>query len=99
MDKQIDEIMSILQEECAEVIQMVSKIRRFGEYNNHPDTPEITNLTRFKEELGDVIAMIELLAAHEYIDMQHIHMFKHQKFDKLKKWSDINIDYDKLKYK
>ena len=99
MNQQIDEIMSILQEECAEVIQMVSKIRRFGEHNFHPDEPTITNITRFKEELGDVVAMIELLAAHDYIDMQHIHMLKHQKFDKLKKWSDITIDYEKLNYK
>jgi NTP pyrophosphatase (non-canonical NTP hydrolase) len=99
MDKQIDEIMSILQEECAEVIQMVSKVRRFGEFNHHPDEPDLTNLAKFKQELGDVIAMIELLAAHDYIDMQHIHMLKHEKFDKLRKWSDINIDYDKLKYK
>ena len=53
------QILLICQEECAEVIQMVSKIRRFGEFNHHPDEPELTNLARFKQELGDVIAMID----------------------------------------
>lgn len=96
MDNQINDIMSILQEECAEVIQIVSKIRRFGELNFHPDTPNTTNLLRLHEELGDVMAMIELLAANDYIDMKHVHMLKHKKFDKLKLWSGIDINYDKL---
>ena len=46
-----DEILLILQEECAEVIQAVSKIKRFGEANN------IDNL---KMELADLQCMINL---------------------------------------
>ena len=30
-----EEIMTILQEECAEVIQAVSKVKRFGMSDNH----------------------------------------------------------------
>lgn len=96
MNKQVEEILSILQEECAEVIQIISKIRRFGEYNVHPNTPTSTNLLRLHEELGDVIAMIELLSANDYINVKHIHMLKHKKFTKLKQWSGIDINYDKL---
>lgn len=36
MDKTTNEVMDILQEECAEVIQAVSKIRRFGIDNHKP---------------------------------------------------------------
>jgi len=46
-----DEILLILQEECAEVIQAVSKIKRFGEANN------IDNL---KIEIADLQCMINL---------------------------------------
>ena len=36
MNKTTSEVMDILQEECAEVIQAVSKIRRFGIDNAKP---------------------------------------------------------------
>jgi NTP pyrophosphatase (non-canonical NTP hydrolase) len=97
MNKKIDEILSILQEECAELIQMVSKIRRFGEGAVHPEIPNKTNLTRFCEELGDVLALIEILEAHDYINIDHVNMLKHEKFDKLKKWTTINVDYNRIK--
>ena len=34
LNKVQEEILTILQEECAEVIQAVSKVRRFGEAGN-----------------------------------------------------------------
>jgi NTP pyrophosphatase (non-canonical NTP hydrolase) len=97
MNKQIDEIMSILQEECAELIQMISKIRRFGEDAVHPEIPNKTNMHRFQEELGDVLALIEILEAHDYININHVNMLKHKKFDKLKKWTTIDVDYNRIK--
>lgn len=52
------DVMDILQEECAEVIQAVSKIRRFGleeSWDGH------TNKQALITELGDVIAIIDIL--------------------------------------
>ena len=60
MDSQTKEVMDILQEECAEVIQAVSKISRFGLDNFKPGKPK-TNREHLEEELGDMMAMIDIL--------------------------------------
>jgi len=52
------EILDILAEECAEVIHVVSKIRRFGMHDCHPSTNE-TNQSRLKSEILDALSMIE----------------------------------------
>jgi len=52
------EILDILQEECAEVIHIVSKIRRFGMYDKHP-THFASNYEKFAGELKDLLAMIQ----------------------------------------
>ena len=54
-----EECLNILQEECAEVIQAASKIKRFGIYNSKPGA-ELNNLQNLEMELGDVLAMIDL---------------------------------------
>lgn len=57
------EYLEILQEECAEVIQAISKIKRFGLMSHHPEDPlKTTNIEHLIVELGDVIGMIQLLA-------------------------------------
>lgn len=52
------EVMSVLQEECAEVIQAVSKINRFGLESSWEG---ITNKQSLITEIGDVIALIKVL--------------------------------------
>ena len=47
-----EEIMTILQEECEEVIQAVSKVRRFGMSENH---------AALVVELCDLQAMLDLM--------------------------------------
>jgi len=86
-------ILQILQEECAEVIQATSKVFRFGLFDTHPDTPSKTNTRHLEEELGDVLAMIELLDSHKVISYNNIIQFKQRKFDKLRTWSEIDVDY------
>jgi NTP pyrophosphatase (non-canonical NTP hydrolase) len=54
-----EECLNILQEECAEVIQAASKIKRFGLVGKRIDT--ISNLKHIETELGDVLAMIDLV--------------------------------------
>lgn len=56
------EYLSILQEECAEVIQIISKIRRFGINSFHPEDPNrLSNRERLVAELGDVKALVDLI--------------------------------------
>jgi NTP pyrophosphatase (non-canonical NTP hydrolase) len=88
MNTQIDEVMDILQEECAEVIQAVSKISRFGIDNLKPGKPK-TNREHLEEELGDVLAMIDILLEKGVVINSHLESAKAAKIEKLKKWSNI----------
>lgn len=57
-----------LQEEASEVIQAVSKIRRFGPDNHHPDR-EQTNKQELISELEDFLALVAVLEASGYLDL------------------------------
>jgi NTP pyrophosphatase (non-canonical NTP hydrolase) len=82
------EVMDILQEECAEVIQSVSKISRFGIDNFKPGK-SVTNREHLEEELGDVLAMIDILLEKKLISLDKLEIAKSAKIEKLKKWSNI----------
>jgi len=57
-----------LQEESAEVIQAISKVRRFGAHNHHPDRRE-TNLQELIGELEDWLAIVAALEHTQYFDL------------------------------
>ncbi len=88
IDKRTEEVMDILQEECAEVIQAVSKISRFGIDNYKPGKPK-TNRAHLEEELGDVLAMIDILLEKKVISNNNLELAKQAKIQKLKQWSNI----------
>jgi len=88
MDSQTKEVMDILQEECAEVIQAVSKISRFGLDNLKPGKPK-TNREHLEEELGDLYAMIEILQELDVVSWTNIEAAAKAKREKLKIWSNI----------
>ena len=51
-----------LAEECCEVQKVVSKIIRFGWDSHHPDDPDKTpNIIRLAHEVGNVLAMIDIV--------------------------------------
>lgn len=58
--------MSVLQEECAEVIQAVSKINRFG---MHGEWQGVTNKQSLVTEIGDVLAIIKVLMCETDINI------------------------------
>ena len=80
--------MNILSEECAEVIQAISKCHRFGLDNYKPGKPK-TNREHLEEEIGDLLAMVEILRDMGVVDVSTIELAKKAKFEKLKKWSNI----------
>ena len=88
MNEQNNEVLDILQEECAEVIQAVSKIRRFGVDNFKPGKPK-TNREHLEDEIGDVMAMIDILCSMGVIDLANLQAAKQAKFQRLKQWSNI----------
>ena len=87
LSDQQKEMMDILQEECAEVIQAVSKIRRFGlkdKYQNKQNNHDI-----LIQELGDVVMMIILLSESGLFTETDIVEASARKLKKLQKWSTI----------
>ena len=92
MNEQTKEILLILQEECAEVTQAVSKCMRFGPDQMKPGKNR-TNLNMLEEEIGDLLAMIELLTDMNIgVSTEGLTEAKKNKFEKLKKWSNLTIN-------
>ncbi len=91
MNSKQEEILNITQEECAELIQIISKVRRFGidEYHIKDRVP---NRERLAEEIGDVLCMIQLIAESGLVDIQDVEDARLKKIEKLKVWSKIYVD-------
>ena len=91
MNTQQQEILDILQEECAEVVQAVSKCRRFG-----IDTVNlklnISNRDLLCQEIGDVMAMITLCYDFGIVDYDQVLAATDAKIEKLRTWSNIFKD-------
>jgi len=81
LDPNVHEILVILGEEAAEVIQETSKTIRFG-----LDEKRLNNL---EKEIGDLLAMIDLLESHGIINSTRLETAKNAKIVKLKQWSSI----------
>ena len=82
------EILVITQEECSEVIQVISKGIRFGfdiDYNG------ATNRQKLTQEVGDVLAMVDLLVKYDMLSYDDLLKAKAAKFEKLKQWSNIGV--------
>lgn len=89
MNEQQREALLILQEECAEVTQAVSKVFRFGFDSRWPENgPD--NRQRLQEEIGDLLAMVDILVENCTISDTEINDARQNKRNKLKKWSVYN---------
>lgn len=87
MNEKQKEILVITQEECAEVIQEISKIFRFGINDQHKDG--MLHKEKLEMEIGDLLCMINLLTAHGLIRSNEVNIAVENKENKLKKWSKI----------
>ena len=86
MDDRQKEIMLIAQEECAEVVQAISKCFRFGLNDSYEGK---TNLQRLEEELGDLKFMISLLEESGVTYGTNVFNAELNKRDRLRKWSNV----------
>jgi len=89
-DDNVKELLRILQEENAEVIQAVSKIFRFGENTRWP-SDNITNLEQLELELGDVYCIINILMEKGYISESKVLEYAELKREKIKLWTNIKL--------
>ena len=83
-----NELLDILQEECAELIQAASKVKRYGVDSYNPIT-NINNKDNIIREIGDVLCMIELVMEDMIITPEELVIAKENKLEKLKKWSTL----------
>ena len=87
MTPKVEEALIILQEECAEVIQNISKIKRFGLDQAYEG--QESNRIRFQKEVGDVLALVDYLIEHDILDHVSLLQCKIDKINKLKKFSNL----------
>jgi len=78
----IKETLTILSEECAEVIQANSKLIRFGPYDEK-------HVAELEQELADVMAIVIILEYYRYVKMENIKEEIIPKLTMLKKYSKI----------
>lgn len=81
------EILGITQEECAEVIQAISKCVRFGIDNEHKSGK--TQRENLSMEVGDLVCMIGLLIEAGLVKEEDINRARDEKIEKLKVYSNI----------
>jgi hypothetical protein len=68
----------IVQEECAEVIQIICKILRHGYESYHPDDDTKSNRELLEKELGDLTENIDRLCVRD-VNRTQIEHFAKQK--------------------
>jgi NTP pyrophosphatase (non-canonical NTP hydrolase) len=88
MNPKTQEALIILSEECAEVVQEVCKIQRFGidTISHHTG---LTHTETLEKEVADVLAMIDILIDQGVLNTDKLSAGKQAKFNKLKKWSKL----------
>jgi len=77
-----DEVLIITMEECGELIQACSKVMR----TKNKQKKYINNL---KDEVGDVVAMIEIMKQYLIVTQEEIDDRIAVKREKLQKWSNL----------
>lgn len=91
MTPQQQTVLHVTQEECAEVVQAIAKVFRFGlagDYNGQ------SNLQRLEQELGDLQCMIDLMMETGIVSAHNICTASERKREKLRQWSNIFDDSD-----
>lgn len=78
------ETLLIMQEECGEVAQVISKAFRFGLDESWINK---TNRQRLEQEIGDVLCMIDLLDEFKIIDHARVREARIAKRFKLEQWT------------
>lgn len=82
-EKQAEQLV-ILMEECSEVQQACAKIFRFGLHDGE-------NLQRLKEEIGDLLGIIEWVAREHSFDADELVELGKKKQEKMLKWTSHQV--------
>ena len=83
------EALTILSEECAELIVACSKAQRFGLMSDGDGKFPHTNLETLVNEMGDVLALCDVVCRKFGITTLSVEASKQQKLDKLRIYSHL----------
>ncbi len=84
------EVLNLITEECAEVIQIISKIARFGFDSYHPTDPtKETNRSHLETEIGDLLCLLEIASDRDIFDLMEVQKAVFAKKEKLKIYSNV----------
>jgi NTP pyrophosphatase (non-canonical NTP hydrolase) len=91
-NKQLNDILQLLTEECAEVIQAISKVKRFGLTSKYKKGK--TKKQELQQEIGDVVALVMILMAKhpEILNELDLSLAIKKKIQKLKKYHNFLSD-------
>lgn len=73
----------LLMEEMAEAQQMIGKCLRHGMASSHPDYGDVPNDWTLAEELGHVVAAIDLVVAARDVDERRVETGRREKHAKV----------------
>ena len=76
------EVLQLLQEECAEVIQAASKCIRFGEKDN---------TYQLEKEIGDLFCILEIMHDYDMFSYTTVEQYIIEKREKLRKYSNLDL--------
>lgn len=86
------ELLDLIQEESGEVVQAISKLRRFGELFRGRGGADQTAHENFQQEVWDLQILLNILASDGYIKLEVSPEYLKKKIAKLKTWTSI-YDY------
>jgi NTP pyrophosphatase (non-canonical NTP hydrolase) len=90
MNKTQAEVLTILQEECAELIQAISKVFRHGEDSSNPyDKNPVTNREHMRQEMADVSTLMSLAMFAYGISHAELKAGTARKVESLQKYSKV----------
>ena len=79
-----DERLSLLMEECAEVIQIAAKVKRHGYASANPDgDPSLINRELLESEIGHVLHAVDRMTLVGDVGVRQIHAEKVRKADRI----------------
>lgn len=90
------ERLAMLAEECSEIVQMVGKILRHGYHSYHPDRPSISNMALLERELGDLEAVVRLMAKRGDMSMSLVTAARISKMERAEQYLHYNTFRDLL---
>jgi NTP pyrophosphatase (non-canonical NTP hydrolase) len=83
LTKAEEEMLQLMEEECAELIQAVSKIKRHGRDSNFFGNPK-KNMENLHEEAADVVACLGILSHNGLLDSQKVNEVARLKLERIR---------------